>query len=80
MFDKGIVRKDALLKLIIPQYLANMASKSANYCYLEASHGVGLLLLCEAQLGKPMYRCKHAEPNAAKHCKTSVHIQLTASD
>lgn len=57
-----------------------MASKSANYCYLETSDGAGLLLLCEAQLGKPLYRCKHGDPKAASHCKTGVHIRLAASD
>lgn len=41
MFGKGI-------------YLADMSSKSANYCCSYASGGEALLLLCEAELGKPM--------------------------
>lgn len=38
MFGKGI-------------YLANMSSKSIQYCNASCSQGEGLLLLCEAQLG-----------------------------
>ncbi|CAO1616165.1 unnamed protein product [Sympodiomycopsis kandeliae] len=38
MFGKGI-------------YLANMSSKSIQYCNATSSNGNGLLLLCEAQLG-----------------------------
>ncbi|SMY29729.1 unnamed protein product [Zymoseptoria tritici ST99CH_1A5] len=41
MFGKGI-------------YLADMASKSANYCNSYSSGGHALLLLCEAELGEPM--------------------------
>ena len=36
-------------------YLADISSKSANYCASSMSGGTGLLLLCEAELGKPMY-------------------------
>lgn len=32
-------------------YLADMSSKSANYCASYNSGGTGLLLLCEAELG-----------------------------
>lgn len=42
MFGKGV-------------YLADMSSKSANYCYPYISGGQGLLLLCEAELGDPMH-------------------------
>lgn len=42
MFGKGI-------------YLADMSSKSANYCASYNSGGTALLLLCEAELGDPMY-------------------------
>jgi poly [ADP-ribose] polymerase len=35
-------------------YLADMASKSANYCMSFQSDGHALLLLCEAELGSPM--------------------------
>ena len=37
-------------------YLADMSTKSANYCHSYQSGDTGLLLLCEAELGKPMYR------------------------
>lgn len=36
-------------------YMADMSSKSANYCLSSMSGGTGLLLLCEAELGNPMY-------------------------
>ncbi|KAI9793662.1 MAG: hypothetical protein M1816_007557 [Peltula sp. TS41687] len=52
MFDKGI-------------YLADMSSKSANYCCASASGNVGLLLLCEAELGKPMLELYQSNPRAA---------------
>ncbi|KAL2019003.1 hypothetical protein VTK56DRAFT_10168 [Thermocarpiscus australiensis] len=35
-------------------YLADMSSKSANYCCSSLSGGNALLLLCEAELGNPM--------------------------
>jgi len=56
MFDKGI-------------YLADIVSKSANYCCASASDNTGLLLLCEAQLGDPMYECQGADYRAATKCK-----------
>ncbi|RPA93621.1 PARP-domain-containing protein [Choiromyces venosus 120613-1] len=56
MFDKGI-------------YLADIVSKSANYCCAYASDNTGLLLLCEAQLGDPMYECEGADYHAATKCK-----------
>ncbi|GIZ37216.1 hypothetical protein CKM354_000067000 [Cercospora kikuchii] len=36
-------------------YLADMSSKSANYCCSYNSGGHALLLLCEAELGDPLY-------------------------
>lgn len=36
-------------------YLADLSTKSANYCLSGMSGGTGLLLLCEAELGNPMY-------------------------
>jgi poly [ADP-ribose] polymerase len=51
MFGKGI-------------YLADMSSKSANYCYAYNSGGHALLLLCEAELGKPMYELTNASYEA----------------
>ncbi|KAG0633555.1 poly [ADP-ribose] polymerase 2-B [Tuber brumale] len=58
MFDKGI-------------YLADIVSKSANYCCASASDNTGLLLLCEAQLGDPMYECENADYCAATKCRQS---------
>lgn len=56
MFDKGI-------------YLADMSSKSANYCCPYISDGHALLLLCEAELGDPMQTLQHAMSNAGKEAK-----------
>ena len=36
-------------------YLADVSTKSANYCIPSSSGNHGLLLLCEAELGNPMY-------------------------
>jgi poly [ADP-ribose] polymerase 2/3/4 len=77
MFGKGIVIVTALLLLMV-QYLANMASKSAIYCGFGESKGHGLLLLCEAQLGNPLYECKHADGYAAENCLGAVmHVQTS---
>ncbi|KAK3985736.1 putative poly polymerase 2 [Cladorrhinum sp. PSN332] len=56
MFDKGI-------------YLADMASKSANYCCSYLSDNTALLLLCEAELGNPMQELIHADGSAASKAK-----------
>lgn len=56
MFDKGI-------------YLADMSSKSINYCVPDISEGTALLLLCEAELGKPMLELTNAQYNAATQAK-----------
>ena len=45
-------------------YLADVSSKSAQYCSSGMSGGTGLLLLCEAELGKPMYEIPTGDPNA----------------
>ena len=34
-------------------YFADMAGKSATYCYADTSNNTGLLLLCEVALGEP---------------------------
>jgi poly [ADP-ribose] polymerase len=52
MFDKGI-------------YLADMSSKSANYCCPHDSGRQALLLLCEAELGNPMQVLTDAQYDAA---------------
>ncbi|KAL5410903.1 hypothetical protein PMIN03_005147 [Paraphaeosphaeria minitans] len=53
MFGKGI-------------YLADMSSKSANYCCSYNSGGHALLLLCEAELGRPMQELTHASYTAGE--------------
>ncbi|KAI1661021.1 PARP-domain-containing protein [Daldinia decipiens] len=57
MFGKGI-------------YLADMSSKSANYCYPSNSNGHALLLLCEAELGDPMLTLTDASYSAAEDAKS----------
>lgn len=53
MFGKGI-------------YLADMSSKSANYCCPYISNGHALLLLCEAELGEPMQALTDASYSASE--------------
>lgn len=57
MFGKGI-------------YLADMSSKSANYCCSYISGGTALLLLCEAEMGDPMQELVNSEYNAGDHAKS----------
>jgi poly [ADP-ribose] polymerase len=56
MFGKGI-------------YLADMSSKSANYCCSYSSNGHALLLLCEAELGDPMQTLTGASYTAGEDAK-----------
>ncbi|KAI0171974.1 PARP-domain-containing protein [Hypoxylon sp. FL1284] len=56
LFDKGI-------------YLADMSSKSANYCYSHSSNGHALLLLCDAELGDPLQKLVHSSSYAAETAK-----------
>ncbi|KAI9049236.1 hypothetical protein LZ554_007083 [Drepanopeziza brunnea f. sp. 'monogermtubi'] len=56
MFGKGI-------------YLADMSSKSANYCFSHASNGHALLLLCEAELGDPKLVLTNASYSAGEDAK-----------
>lgn len=58
MFDKGI-------------YLADMSSKSANYCCSYLSDNTALLLLCEAELGAPMQELTSSKYDAASSAKAS---------
>ncbi|KAK2608708.1 hypothetical protein QQS21_002697 [Conoideocrella luteorostrata] len=53
MFGKGI-------------YLADMSTKSANYCCSYISNNQALLLLCEAELGDPIQKLKDASYNAGE--------------
>lgn len=56
MFGKGI-------------YLADMSSKSANYCNHYQSGGTALLLLCEAELGNPVHELTGASFTAGEDAK-----------
>lgn len=56
MFGKGI-------------YLADMSSKSANYCCSYNTGGTALLLLCEAELGDPMQKLTGASYTAGDSAK-----------
>ncbi|EFX00136.1 poly adp-ribose polymerase [Grosmannia clavigera kw1407] len=56
MFGKGI-------------YLADMSSKSANYCCSGAFGGTALLLLCEADLGNPVQELINASYTAGDDAK-----------
>ncbi|OQE36958.1 hypothetical protein PENCOP_c011G01823 [Penicillium coprophilum] len=53
MFGKGV-------------YLADTSSKSAGYCCPHNSRGMGLLLLCDAELGAPMLELNRANYNAGE--------------
>jgi len=61
MFGKGI-------------YLADMSSKSANYCCPHGSGGVGILLLCETELGDPMLELVNADYDAGEKCRQSQKV------
>ncbi|KAL8689027.1 MAG: hypothetical protein Q9218_005205 [Villophora microphyllina] len=50
-------------------YLADISSKSAQYCQSGMSGGTGLLLLCEAELGSPMYEIPTGNSNAEEEAK-----------
>ena len=50
-------------------YLADCSSKSANYCYHSMSGGTGLLLLCEAELSRPMYEIPTGDSDAEAQAK-----------
>lgn len=50
-------------------YLADVSSKSAQYCTAGMSGGTGLLLLCEAELGKPMYEIPTGDSSAQEKAK-----------
>jgi hypothetical protein len=56
MFGKGV-------------YMADISSKSAGYCSAQSSGNTALLLLCEAELGKPMQELTQASSNAGTTAK-----------
>lgn len=53
MFGKGV-------------YFADMSTKSAGYCWARNSNNMGLLLLCDVELGDPMLELQHANYNAGE--------------
>lgn len=69
---KGIVSRSPAAPLVSDaaltseQYLADLSSKSANYCCSYISGGEVLLLLCEAELGQPMQTLTNASYNAGE--------------
>ncbi|KAM5444619.1 putative NAD(+) ADP-ribosyltransferase [Microsporum ferrugineum] len=56
MFGKGV-------------YFADVSSKSANYCYHSLSNNIGLLMLCDVELGDPMHELMGSDYNAADAVK-----------
>ncbi|KAI9723144.1 MAG: hypothetical protein M1828_004247 [Chrysothrix sp. TS-e1954] len=50
-------------------YLADISTKSANYCNSSTSGGHGLLLLCEVELGNPMHELLRGDTGAEEGCK-----------
>ncbi|KAI9837348.1 MAG: hypothetical protein M1819_000422 [Sarea resinae] len=61
MFGKGV-------------YLADISSKSAGYCCSHMSDNTALLLLCEAELGKPMYELLNGDYEAGEKAKAEGKI------
>ena len=58
MFGKGV-------------YFADISTKSAAYCASHASRGVGLMLLCEVQLGDPMQELIYSSYTAGDNAKAT---------
>ncbi|KAI9672629.1 MAG: hypothetical protein M1831_000064 [Alyxoria varia] len=50
-------------------YLADISTKSAGYCNSYESGGHSLLLLCEAELGDPMYELVTGDSAAQEQCE-----------
>jgi poly [ADP-ribose] polymerase 2/3/4 len=55
-------------------YLADISTKSANYCVASSSGNHGLLLLCEAELGNPMYELLSGDSAAQEKCENAGSI------
>ncbi|KAK2742342.1 hypothetical protein FQN57_005430 [Myotisia sp. PD_48] len=56
MFGKGV-------------YFADVSSKSANYCCSGCSNNIGLLMLCDVELGDPMLELTDSDYNAGENAK-----------
>lgn len=50
-------------------YLADVSTKSAGYCDSYSSGNIALLLLCEAELGRPPLKLTNADYNAGERAK-----------
>ena len=64
-------------------YLADVSTKSANYCNPGMSGNVGLLLLCEVELSQPMYEIPTGNSNAQQeaeknNCISTMGVGRTA--
>ncbi|PGH12233.1 hypothetical protein AJ79_04413 [Helicocarpus griseus UAMH5409] len=56
MFGKGV-------------YFADISSKSANYCCSYSSGNIGLLMLCDVELGTPMLELVNSDYHAGENAK-----------
>ena len=54
--------------------MADISTKSANYCWAESSGNIGLLLLCEAELGKPMLEMTSGDSRAGEIARAQGRI------
>jgi poly [ADP-ribose] polymerase 2/3/4 len=61
MFGKGV-------------YLADISTKSANYCAPHQSGNIALLLLCEAELGSPPLKLTDADYNAGERAQEAKRL------
>ncbi|QSS65792.1 polymerase [Histoplasma capsulatum] len=56
MFGKGV-------------YFADISSKSANYCCSSSSGDIGVLMLCDVELGSPMLELVNSDYHAGENAK-----------
>ncbi|PGH03023.1 poly [ADP-ribose] polymerase [Blastomyces parvus] len=56
MFGKGV-------------YFADISSKSANYCCSRSSDNIGVLMLCDVELGNPMLELVDSDYHAGENAK-----------
>lgn len=55
-------------------YMADISTKSANYCATHLSGKNGLILLCEAELGSPVHELLQGDSNAAEDSQKAGRI------
>ena len=53
--------------------MTDISFEPANYCFPHYSRGKGLLLLCEAELGKSMLELTKGDYNAGEEAKKKGH-------